>query len=183
MAAYPARDAQSENRHYLRTIFGTYNTGLVRMDLKDSSISFTPTLGSNAKGTGTRDLTVRWMGQMINVATLVKRLDSGDGDYLNDIQEDIELKTLVNAITRNVLENERLCEDFRDKYDAYGYLWRESVDENFKSFVRENTLEGQKYPPLKKFDEMIVKYKTIEDEVRVCPTACPLVGLRLMPVL
>ena len=122
----------------------------VRMDLKDQSISYFPFLGSNAKGTGTRDLSVSWMSHMVNVSTLIKRLDSGDGDYLNDVQDDIELKTLIHSISKNILENEALCEKYRLMYNQHEHLWCTNLEKSFKAFIQDNTPEGQKYPNLKK---------------------------------
>jgi dynein heavy chain len=122
----------------------------VRLDLKDQAITFFPFLGSNAKGTGTRDLSVSWMSHMVNVSTLIKRLDSGDGDYLNDVQDDIELKTLIHSISKNILHNESLCEKYRLMYDQHGHLWRTNLEKSFKEFIQDHTPEGQKYPPLKK---------------------------------
>ena len=90
------------------------------------------------------------MSHMVNVSTLIKRLDSGDGDYLNDVQDDIELKTLIHSISKNILDNEALCEKYRLMYDQHGHLWRTNLEKAFKEFIQDHTPEGQKYPNLKK---------------------------------
>jgi dynein heavy chain, axonemal len=71
----------------------------IRLELRPPEIVFNPDLYFNPPPhEGLGDVITGWLSGFVSMATIIKRLDTGDGDYLVDVQDDIELKRLVSQI-------------------------------------------------------------------------------------
>jgi len=138
----------------------------IKLELVTPDICFVPDLEFNAKGDGVRDLVSGWINSIVNIGTLIKRLDTGDGDYLNDIQDDLDVKWITSAINRLVNEMEANCMNFRESFMSYSYLWQEDINGLFKEFLETETRPGKDIPPLPKFEEKIKRYRDLEDEIK-----------------
>ena len=136
---------------------------------------FTPNMGNTAKRDGLRDMVDSWLNSFINTATLITRLDTAenDGDYLLDMQEDFSVRHIVSQIYKTVTQNESKCEEFRQQFMAYSYIWLEDIQQKFASWKEANSIKDpdalDKDPPLSLFDAQIVKYKALEVEIRDLP--------------
>jgi dynein heavy chain len=148
----------------------------IQLKLAPPHAVFTPMMGSTAKGDGLRDMVDSWLNSFVNIATLVMRLDTPeeDGDYLLDMQEDIAVKHIISVINKKIDISEKKCEDFRQQFMAYSYLWTEDIQQKFSSWKEENSNKAEdaidKDPILSAFDAEIVKYKALEEEIRELPT-------------
>ena len=148
----------------------------IQLKLAPPYAVFTPMMGKTAKEDGLRDIVDSWLNSFINIATLVTRLDTleEDGDYLLDMQEDIAVKHIVSVINKKIDFSERKCEEFRQQFMAYSYLWIDDITQKFNEWKEANANQDpeawDKDPPLSAFDAEIVKYKALEEEIRDLPT-------------
>ena len=148
----------------------------IQLKLSPPYAVFTPMMGKTAQADGMRDIVDGWLNSFINIATLINRLDTAeeDGDYLLDMQEDMAVKHIVSVINRKIDHSESKCEEFRQQFMAYSYLWTEDITEKFNEWKTENANPDpevlDKDPILSAFDAEIVKYKQLEEEIRELPT-------------
>ena len=65
---------------------------------------------------------------------------------------------------------EQECSKLKDRYSAYSYLWSVDIREAFELFREDATIEAisgqsKSQPNLKKFDQEITKYRTLQKEI------------------
>ena len=149
----------------------------IQLKLAPPRALYTPQMGRSPQMDGMRDITDSWLASFVNVATLVNRLDSmveGEGDYLLDIQMDIAVKHAISQVNKRIDVSQRKCEEFRDQFMTYSYLWTDDIVTTFKAWQEENKQEGEDVydpdPPLAAFDAQILKFKTLEAEIRELPS-------------
>mmetsp|Transcript_13737 Transcript_13737/g.31794 ORF Transcript_13737/g.31794 Transcript_13737/m.31794 type:complete len:4493 (-) Transcript_13737:49-13527(-) len=143
----------------------------IKLELVPPDIAFSPEMGQTAKRDGVRDIVSDWVNSVLNISTLTKRLDTGDGDYLNDIQDDIDVKFAVADITRLVTETEQQCHEFKESYSTFSYLWQEQMQVKFKEFLTSDLEDGKTEPPLSRFDAEIARFKALEEKIKELPAS------------
>ena len=147
----------------------------IQLKLAPPLAVFTPQMGNTQKKDGLRDMIDSWLGSFVNIATLVGRLDTleEDGDYLLDMQEDFSVRHIVSQIYKAVTQNEIKCQEFRQQFMAYSYIWLEDIQLKFASWKEANSNKDpdviDKDPPLSAFDAQILRYKALEEEIRDLP--------------
>ncbi|CAD7696266.1 unnamed protein product [Ostreobium quekettii] len=142
----------------------------IKLELVAPDILWQPDLGDD----GVRRMFNTWLNGFMSIGTLMKRLDIGEGTYLKELEEDYEVYNEMSCVHEIVLANEAKCNDFKEHYVKYSYLWTKDLPTALKEFVEE---EGEQLedgtkddPPLAKFEEQIAKYKGIEKEIQALPT-------------
>jgi dynein heavy chain len=101
----------------------------LQLELTGLEIRFDPEIGSEqGGGNSIRGMVQHWLDGFMNVGTLCRRLDTGDGDYLTDLQEALNVRLLTFRIHRLVDESERRCNEFRQLFKKYEYLWLSVCD-------------------------------------------------------
>jgi len=144
----------------------------IQLKLAPPRAVYTPLMGRTIQMDGMRDITDSWLAAFVNVATLVNRLDSieGEGDYLMDLQMDIAVKHSLSQVNRKIEQSQKKCEAFRDNFMTYSYLWTDDIVKTFNTWKEENKQTGEDIvdsdPPLAAFDAQIVKFKALEAEIR-----------------
>ena len=170
--------------HYLNT--NDVNPLLeISLRLAPPDVVYEPMMGATASGDGMRDIINGWTNGFINSATLVGRLDTldYDGDYLADIQEDVRVRFAVAQVSRLTADTERACEEFRQCFLDYAYLWTTSIEDEFQAFLdsevdrSEGAIDND--PPLAAFDERIARYKALQDEVTLLPVQKTIAFLKI----
>lgn len=67
------------------------------------------------------------------------------------------------------LANESRCEDFKNQFAKFDYLWKQDLQATLQQFITDNGVtlpDGTRDdPPLAKFEEQIVKYKNVASEI------------------
>ncbi len=103
----------------------------ITMRLSNQTVQFEPPMGRAANGRGIRNIVGDWLGTMVNISTLVLRVDTPDedGDYLLDLFEDPTVRAVTAQINRHLEINERECEEFRAEFMQYSYLWCSDINE------------------------------------------------------
>ena len=147
----------------------------IQLKLAPPLAMFTPQMGNTQKKDGLRDMIDSWLSSFTNISTLVSRLDTSeeDGDYLLDMQEDVSVRYIVSQIYKAIAQNEAKCEEFRQQFMAYSYIWLEDIQQKFASWKEANSNKDpdaiDKDPPLSAFDNQIIRYKALEEEIRDLP--------------
>jgi dynein heavy chain len=149
----------------------------IQLKLAPPRAVYTPIMGRTAAQDGMRDITDSWLAAFANVATLVGRLDSidGEGDYLLDMQMDVAVKHSISQTNKKIDQSQKRCEEFRDQFMSYSYLWTNDIVQTFTQWKEENRQTGEDVldpdPPLSAFDAEIVKFKNLEAEIRDLPSS------------
>ena len=141
----------------------------IQMKLSPPDVVFSPPLGRNDKRQGVGDLVLGWVAMFCNIGMLMRRIDTpnGDGDYLLDVQADLDVKHTISKIKVLMTENEHQCEIFRRSFLDYEYLWTTDIAESFQTFLRAEGRHG--LPHLMLFEQRIQTYRELEDEIREIP--------------
>jgi dynein heavy chain len=154
----------------------------VSMKLANKNAVFDPLLGKNG-GKGIGDLVQNWLEGFLNTSLLVARIDTleEDGDYLLDLQEHPSVRLVAAQINKHVNISIADCEEFRQEYLKFQYLWQQDIKEVFNKFLEgdnppsnhdwDKFEDGQTDPSLEAFERQIVKYKRLEEHVKEMPSS------------
>jgi dynein heavy chain len=156
----------------------------VAMKLSNKAAVFDPPLGK-AAGKGIFDLVISWLEGFINISLLVPRIDTveEDGDYLIDMQEHPAVRLVTSQIGAHLTISMKDCEEFRQEFMRYEYLWQQDIREVFLKFLagedpppnhdwdKFDAEQGQTEPTLEAFEKQIMKYKRLEEQVKDMPTS------------
>ncbi len=161
----------------------------ISLKLHSQNILFDPPMGS-ASPKGLRNVVKDWLVTMVNISTLVQRLDTEeeDGDFLLDVCEESVVRQVTAQINKHLDASEKDCEEFRQEFMKYSYLWTQDISEVFGKFVKGEDppphhewgkLEsGEDIPSLKAFDDQIIKYRTLQEQVHDLPSTKTMGWLR-----
>jgi len=173
----------------------------VRLDLVNKNVIFDPPLDEMPNLSGVRDIVNGWITDFFKVGTLMTRLDTGNGDYLNELKDHMEIQNLLAQISYSLDDTESECNRFRESYVKYKYLWTDSIQEAFSDFIasanvkkKEDEEEGaeeeeegsdgqirQKMPSLSVFDEKITYYRSIQSDISDLKTPVDIGWIRINP--
>jgi dynein heavy chain len=135
----------------------------IQLELAGPDIVWRPDLFDGAGGVGVRDMVQRWLQSFVEVGGLMKRLDTGEGSYSAELEEDYDVLDVIDRVMSITLANEAKCEEFKQQYVSFEYLWKRDLNGALQEFLE---AEGVKLsdgsrddPPLAKFEEQIQKYK------------------------
>ena len=70
---------------------------------------------------GLLDLITSWCGTFINTSTFIKRLDTGDGDYLFDAQDDPKVRYWTSSVFNFVEHSLAECSKFADLFQKFSF--------------------------------------------------------------
>ena len=135
----------------------------IQLELAGPEIVWRPDLSDGQGGVGVRDMVQRWLQSFVEVGGLMKRLDTGEGSYSTELEEDYDVLDVIDKVMGITLANEAKCDEFRQQYVCFDYLWKKDLNGALQEFLE---AEGVKLPdgsrddpPLAKFEEQIQKYK------------------------
>ena len=77
---------------------------------------------------------------MLDIGSLMKRLDIGEGNYLVELEEEFLVRDAMSQIQHVILANEEKCNEFKDSYKKYEYLWMLDLQQTLKEFLEENAV-------------------------------------------
>jgi len=143
----------------------------VQLRLQGDLVVFSPDLARTSHGEGISDLVFRWINSFCNIGMLVRRMDTPtpSGNYLADIQENRKVKHNISVISRFITDNTAQCEEFRQAFEDYSYLWLQDVAQKFQDFLLQETNPGEAMPPVFAFEEHIHTFRVLKDEIRELP--------------
>ena len=154
----------------------------IELQLRQNNVAFYPELGSNADGSGVRDIINAWVDSFYHVATIMNRLDDADGRYVREMVDDVQIRLLLATVERSMATTKAKCDEFRALYEEHSYLWTTDVHEMFAQFVAESydtTDADQKIPNLAKFQTEITRYRDVLDKINHLSTPTDIGWLRI----
>ena len=138
----------------------------VELELAAPDVAWRPELGSSGGGgrpPGVRDLVTRWLAGFLEVGGLAKRLDTGEGGYGVELEEDPRVADALGRVMEAALAAEAPAEEFRRRFLRFEFLWRADPAAALAEFLAAHAQAlpdgGRDDPPLSKFEEQIAKYR------------------------
>jgi len=116
----------------------------IKVNLQDRKVMFDPTIGSNDRENGIRDIINKIVADFISMAIMMPgRIDSSqnpasvsnNGDYLVEIKDQMLLFISINQITQGLNEIEDATKAFIHQYDDKKFLWEETLEVSFQEFL------------------------------------------------
>jgi hypothetical protein len=93
-----------------------------------------PSIESNERNNGIRDILNEISNDFISIAIQIPRLDNKDtagGDYLVEIRDQFELFDTMEDINSNLDEVQEVGSKFLDQYRQWEFLWKEEIHSSF----------------------------------------------------
>mgnify|MGYP006088426625 CR=1 FL=1 len=138
----------------------------LKLTLEADGVKFTPDIGY-ADGKGVRDMIDNIVGSFLQISTLFKRLDA-DGTYMREMHTDIDVNNYMAMLTETLSENEDKCNELKDTFESYSYLWTTDLNAHFAEFCDDAKIvtdNGTELLDLTKFESAIKKYEEIQKVV------------------
>jgi dynein heavy chain len=156
----------------------------IQLDLKASKVVFSPDLGNSEKKNGLRDIVNSWIEDFYLIATLFKRLDTSNGTYIKELQNNMHIQSCIANINDLLNANDEACIAFKETYENYSYLFITDLQSTFKAFLAEVGTElqaGHTEYDLQRFDEEITKYRKTQQDVSELKSQVDIGWVRINP--
>ena len=141
----------------------------ITLDLIGQEAKFVPEIGTTENGKGVRDRVNSWIGSFVLISTLVKRLDTPDGNFMREMHTDYDVGSLLAIINETLSENEAACDALKSQFEEHSYLWTTDLPVYFKEFMDDawfTTELDSRQLDLKKYEEAITKYETVKAKIQ-----------------
>jgi hypothetical protein len=111
----------------------------VKVDLRDREVVFDPSVASNSRGTGIRDVLNKIINDFISLSIQMPRLDTNTGDYLVEIKDQFELYGAMQVLQSHFEDIQGATGEFLNQYQGKEFLWKETLEDSFKAFLESGT--------------------------------------------
>ncbi|CAE7326731.1 ODA4, partial [Symbiodinium necroappetens] len=100
----------------------------VKIELQGEEIVFDPPFeDEDLPGRTTLRSTIDgWLKDFFAMATVMVRLDSNMGDYLNEIKEHFQMQCLLSMVSELIDNTETKCLEYRENFMTHSFLWTDS---------------------------------------------------------
>lgn len=88
----------------------------IKVDLRDREVIFDPSIFSNSKGNGIRDIIQKILDDFISISIQMPRLDTNSGDYLVEIKDQFQLFGAMQSVTNQFNDIVQATNDFINQY-------------------------------------------------------------------
>eukprot|EP00879_Flechtneria_rotunda_P005416 GHRR01005708.1.p1 GENE.GHRR01005708.1~~GHRR01005708.1.p1 ORF type:complete len:1495 (+),score=578.36 GHRR01005708.1:300-4784(+) len=149
----------------------------VDLELVIPDMVWKPELSGSTKGT-LQGMVQKWLMSFLEVGGLMKRLDTGEGSYAKELEEDYDVGEQLDKVLSITLATIKNCEEFKGQFMKYDYLWKQDLNQTLQLRVFKDFLEAEgtkaadgsrEDPPLAKFEQQIQKYKAVGQQVASLP--------------
>ena len=109
-----------------------------------------------------------WFRDFLHVSTLLGgRIDTGEGDYMQDMLGNPELQKLMKCSRELLHDSFQRCMEFRGIFLEMSFLWLEDDQVSFSRFLREAPKEHPESsePSLAAFEERIAYFQDIQQRI------------------
>ncbi|PFH34573.1 dynein heavy chain family protein [Besnoitia besnoiti] len=177
----------------------------VKLELVDNSIDFVPSFDHEKHGgsPGIRDLIDQWIGDFFKCATTVARLDTGTGDYLNEVKSNFLVMAVRSRLTKLIGATRQKLNEYLLTFEEYSFLWKRDIHDVLEEFLSDeprglvenwNDSEsepfhqimevigidlGRPIPALSRFDEKITYFQRVRTEISNFKTPCDIFWIRI----
>ena len=97
----------------------------IELDLFGGHVHFLPEVGfvstSDVDKQGIRNIVQGWIDSFVAVSAVFKRLDSGEGNYLKEMQDDPFVQMLLASINSLLRDMEKKGNEYRKHYEKVSY--------------------------------------------------------------
>jgi dynein heavy chain len=107
----------------------------VKVDLRDREVVFDPSIQSNGRGNGIRDILQKIVDDFVSLSIQMPRLDTNSGDYLVEIKDQFELFGAMQTFSNHFHDTERATGEYLNQYQGKEFLWKETLQESFQAFL------------------------------------------------
>ena len=113
----------------------------VKVDLRDREVVFDPSIQSNARGNGIRNILQNLIDDFISLSITMGRIDTfyktgtSTGDYLVEIKDQFLLFGAMQTFTNHFHETEEAAGEYLNQYQGKAFLWKETLEESFRAFL------------------------------------------------
>ncbi|CAD7941439.1 unnamed protein product [Amoebophrya sp. A120] len=188
------------SRHDVQPLFDIK----IELDPSSGEIVFDPPFAPKEKdGVALRGTINGWLKDFFAMAAVtMPRLDTGTGDYLNEMKEHFQMQCLLSLVFELIDNTEMKCIDYRQTFMQHSFLWKESLEETFADFLLDGAKDlvnpevedgmdfhtlmdtagidmGPKIPPFERFDEQITRFKRLKEEIAGTKTPVDIHWLRI----
>lgn len=77
------------------------------------------------------------MDDFYKVATLVTRLDTGTGDYLQEMKGHLSIRDSLGRVNSCLRDTEFATIEVKSRYTKYSFLWEDDIEEAFQEFLND----------------------------------------------
>ncbi|CAJ1459802.1 unnamed protein product, partial [Effrenium voratum] len=175
----------------------------VKIELQGDEIVFDPPFEDedNPSRTTLRSTIDSWLKDFFAMATVMVRLDSNVGDYLNEIKEHFQMQCLLSLVSELIDNTESKCLEYRENFMSHSFLWTDSVDKTFERFLQDKPKElvdfseggmrfrdimtrikvdlGPPIPSLERFDKEVARFEHLKQELSLKKTPTDIHWLRI----
>ena len=111
----------------------------IDLDLFDKNVIYRPEVRfidtNDPSKHGLRNLVWVWISGILNVGSVFKRLDGGEGSYRMELQSDPAISMLLAQINQTMQTAEVKTNRYRRQFSKYEYLWSSDLHELFREFL------------------------------------------------
>ena len=119
----------------------------VKLELIDKDIVYTPTL-TVGESNELRSSITSWPKDLQIIGKLMTRLDTGEGNYLCEIEMDIKLMQTTQKMNSLLSKTEAACQELSDGYGKFEYLWVKDIEQVFQAFMADVAIpDGEEKAP------------------------------------
>ena len=139
----------------------------VSVNLHNNLVCYIPSVLDDERN-GIRAALRGWIEDILKIGTLIKRLDLGEGTYVDELQGSQDTQQLSDTIFANVLMTQMKCKDFKLQYDKYSFLWTTDLQTMFSNFIDQVTSvndTGLRKINLTRFHDEMNRLNEIKEEV------------------
>ncbi|KAF4691102.1 hypothetical protein FOZ60_016205 [Perkinsus olseni] len=100
----------------------------------------------------------------------MQRLDSGTGDYLNELKEHFQMQCLLALVSELIDNTEMKCLEYRQKFLEHSFLWLDSIQDSFNNFLADGAkdlVENFEEERLTRFTQMKTSISNLKTPVDI----------------
>jgi dynein heavy chain len=163
----------------------------IKLSIQKTSIQYDPPVEGSVDSNSIRGIMSTVISNFVGYSTCISRLDTGAGDYLNEMRDNFEIRSILAVLNQNL---DLICaktEDYSHKFDEFSLLWTKDPQVAFNEFLnKDNEASNQvaggeeseksedpdkknpimlnivtKIPPFDQFDKKISELKKLKTSV------------------
>eukprot|EP00163_Fabomonas_tropica_P009916 TRINITY_DN1985_c0_g1_i1.p1 TRINITY_DN1985_c0_g1~~TRINITY_DN1985_c0_g1_i1.p1 ORF type:complete len:4225 (-),score=1474.45 TRINITY_DN1985_c0_g1_i1:598-13272(-) len=171
----------------------------LKLELVAPDVQFVPDLDESGGRLGVQDLMNEWIFNFFQIGSLFRRIDLQEGNYIDSLRENEEIKELISQINSHIDANEDACRGERDSFTDYNHLWTKDITSSFNQFIEDMAAEEERIAEeeaekaanpedpaedeeeeepetasermLRAFDDRISEYRGIQERIQQLPNS------------
>ena len=103
-----------------------------------------------------------WITSILNVGASFRRIDINSGDYRREVVDHEIVRSKLMEINAALDNTESKCNEYKENFTMYSYLWTTPLQETFEKFCAEAT------EPETATSKSMLNLKTFQEKIREC---------------